>query len=125
MLAGLDDGGELAGEHEHGQADLGRAELAAGVGGHGTGGGAGQRDQAGGVLGDHDRPGRAVFPVYGVGQADRLGVAFLLAVPPHPAGGAHAAVAVLRQGQDMTVGLGDGLGSGGHAGIVAPQRPAG
>ena len=35
MLAGLDDGGELAGEHEHGQADLGRAELAAGVGGHG------------------------------------------------------------------------------------------
>src|SRR5215472_144029 len=55
VLAGLQDGGELAGEHEHGQADFRRAELCFWFVGYGAGGGAGQRDQAGGVLGDQDR----------------------------------------------------------------------
>jgi hypothetical protein len=125
VLAGLDDGGELAGEHEDGQADVGRAELAAGIGGHGAGGRARQRDQAGGVLSDHDGPGGAVFPLHGVSQADRLGVPLLLAAPPHPRRGAHAALAVFWQSQDVAGGLGDDFGGCCHGGIVARCRAGG
>jgi hypothetical protein len=48
-------------------------------------------------LGGHDRPGGAVLPVEGVSQADRLGVALLLAAPPHPPGVSMAGTEPLRR----------------------------
>ncbi len=41
-LAGLDRGGQFAGEHQYGQPDRGRAQVVAGLGGDGADGGRGQ-----------------------------------------------------------------------------------
>lgn len=75
---------EFAGEHQHGQPDLGSAQVVAWLGDNGAGGGCGERRQAGQVPCDHGGPGCGFFPVERGCQGDQLGVLPGLAPAPCP-----------------------------------------
>jgi hypothetical protein len=79
-------GGEFVGEHEHGQSDFGgpRSPPGSAVTARAAADVSAIRQAACWAI----MAGQAArsSPLHGVGQADRLGVAFLVAAPPHPPG---------------------------------------